>query len=224
MLSIFRPFSRPRVFSHPYAVKCFFHLSLFWSISWNLHHAQAIRHFSPVLSHVAPSSSDSFPLPALNTFFDKTYGFHRISYAAGVCFCCAVLVFTKHTCFIVCRAHFFDGAEKCSKHICFIGQDAKKLIFLLRGACLAEPPEKLLSRVRGALSAQDGAYCVCAVQLRHLPTPLAVKSQCSPIASPPRLFFQLQRIWDPELRGNTLLRPSFSFFFCQLQRIVAFGI
>ena len=37
----------------------------------------------------------------VDIFFDKTYGFYRINDASGVYFCCAVLVFTKHTCFIV---------------------------------------------------------------------------------------------------------------------------
>ena len=75
----------------------------------------------------------------VDIFFDKTYGFYRINDASDVYFSCAVLVFTKHTCFIVWRAHFSNGPEKCSKHMCFIGQDAKMLIFLLRGTIFHEP-------------------------------------------------------------------------------------
>ena len=37
----------------------------------------------------------------VDIFFDKTYGFYRINDASDVYFSCAVLVFTKHTCFIV---------------------------------------------------------------------------------------------------------------------------
>ena len=117
----------------------------FWS---TLSHERLVMAF--VLSRRLPSFSRRAALvPSFN--FDKTYLFYRIKYSPGLYFSCAVLVFTKHTCFIVWRAHFFNGTKKCSKHMRFIVQDTQLLIFLLRGTIFHEPPEMRVSCVRGAL-------------------------------------------------------------------------
>ena len=139
----------------------------FWS---TLSHERLVTAFV-VFRRVPSFSRRAALVPSL--IFDKTYLFYRIKYSPGLYFSCAVLVFTKHTCFIVWRAHFFDGAEKCSKHMCFIGQDAKMLIFLLRGAFF----ERLWK----------GCFCVCAVHFQSTNAPM-VCARCTFLTQPPLLW------------------------------------
>ena len=116
----------------------------FWS---TLSHERLVTAF--VLSRRLPSFSRRAALVP-SFIFDKTYLFYRIKYSPGLYFSCSVLMFTKHICFIVWRAHFFSGLEKCSKHMCVTVQDGQLLIFLLRGTCFQKPPEMMFPSVRGA--------------------------------------------------------------------------